>query len=103
MIDRWVAANAIENHPSAWDLVDYETEWVGYTIGQLKELARLAGFGIEIEGIELRTVLDSDIARDTYKETWVKKTHSLDEVYLDLIFDYLQEAGLHPENHVKIT
>lgn len=103
VIERWLNSKAIENAPSGWDIVQYNDEWNIYTIGKVKELGRVAGFRIEIEGIDLNALLSSNTAIEMFEDEWIKKTKDLDEVYLGLVLDYISSLGLQPEDFIKIT
>ena len=103
VIDRWLGAKAIENEPSGWDLLVHDDEWRDYTFGKVKELARLAGFRVEIEGIDLKKLLSSDVVTKMFEDEWIKKIHDIEEVYMDLVLDYIETLGSKPENYIKIT
>jgi hypothetical protein len=103
VVDRWLTAKAIENKPCGWDLMAYEEEWGIYRIGELKELARMAGFGLEVEGIDLQKLLADDVVTEMFEDEWIDKIKDIDEVYLDIVLDYVDTLGLQPSQFIKIT
>lgn len=100
IVDRWVTSGFVENKPSGWDLIQHEAEWLMYTIGHLKQLARCAGFGLEVQGVDVRAVAASHAATDMYEAEWLAGLQSIDDIYLDLFLEYLAESGQTPEDHL---
>lgn len=100
VVAAWVAAGAVENEPSGWDLLWHGDEWGMYTLGQVRRLAELAGVGLEVPAIDLGQLLHSCVVTDTMEETWISGVKNLEDVYVDLIHEYMkttqQSAPLPP-------
>ena len=88
VVEVWMAAGAVENMPSGWDLLMHEDEWGTYTLGQVRRLAGLAGIGLEVPALDLGRLLHSSAVTDTMEEGWISGVQSLDDVYVDLILDF---------------
>jgi hypothetical protein len=92
VVAAWVAAGAVENEPSGWDLLWHADEWGMYTLGQVRRLAELAGIDLEVSAIDLERLLHSDVVTDTMEETWISGVKNLGDVYVDLILEYMKTA-----------
>jgi hypothetical protein len=103
VINRWLRAKAIEDEPSGWDLTSDDDVWGMYTLGQVKGLAQIAGFRVEVEGIDLKRLLSSHVVTEMVEDEWIKKIKNLDEVYMDLVLAYIKTLGSRPEDYIKIT
>lgn len=103
LAERWVQAGALPNEASGWDLFTDDREWGIYPVGQVKAIARIAGIRIEIVDIDLKTLLNADFMRETFEHAWLDSVASLDEVYMEDIFDYIETRDLNAENHIRIT
>ena len=103
IIDRWLAAQIFEDESNGWDLVESDDEWGIYTVGEVKKLGQIAGLSIEFTGIDLPTLLSSTVVTDLFDETWIRKIQTLDDVYMDLVLDYLEHRGWKPEAYIQIT
>jgi len=90
VVAAWVAAGAVENEPSGWDLLWHEDEWDMYTLGQVRRLAELAGVGLEVPAIDLGRLLHSGVVTDTMEEAWISGVISLGDVYVGLILEYIK-------------
>ncbi len=88
-----MAAGAIENAPSGWDLLMLEDEWGIYTLGEIRRLAEIAGVPLKLPAIILADLLRSSVVADTMEQDWISSVRSLDEVYLDLILEFKQEQS----------
>ncbi len=103
VIDRWLAAKVIDDEESGWDLVESNDEWGIYTVREVRELGRIAGFCIEIKGIDLKALLASSVITEIFDDEWIIAVKSLDEVYVDLVLDYIENCGLRGEDCVKVN
>ena len=102
-IDRWLAAKAIADESSGWDLVVSDDEWGIYTVGEIKELGRIAGLRIDVVGIDLAALLSSDVVTELFDDEWIAKIKELDQVYVDLLLDYIESLGLRPEACIRVS
>jgi len=89
VVKTWIAAEAIANKPSGWDLLEYEDEWEDYTVGQIRRLAELAGVEFRLPPIDLPTLMASDTVVETMEEEWISQVKCLEEVYLGLVKEFL--------------
>ena len=103
VINRWLGAKLIENAPCGWDLIWHDDEWRIYTLGRVKELARIAGFGLKVEGIGLQELLKDDVVTEAFEDEWIERIENLDEVYMDIVLDYVDTLGSQPDQFIKIT
>ncbi len=103
IIDQWLSAKLIENEASGRDLISYESEWRMYTLGQVKQLAQVAGFDLHVSHIDLNSILNSQRMKDEYENEWINKVKIIDELYMDIILDYIEDIKANPENHIKIA
>ena len=103
IVDRWLAAKLIDDEERGWELFESEDEWGIYTLGEVKKLAHLAGFTLEVTGIELDAMLASRVVTDLFDDAWIGKIHDLDDVYMDLVVDYIAAQGMSLEACVAVT
>ena len=103
VIDRWLAAKGIEEESSGWDLVESEDEWGIYTVGEVKELGRLAGLTIVFRGLDLKILLASSVVTDLFDDEWIGKIKTLDDVYMDLVLDFIEYCELRAEDCIQVT
>lgn len=90
VVAAWIAAAAVENDPSGWDLLCHEDEWGMYTLGQVRRLAELARVSLEVPAIDLGRLLRSGVVTDTMEYAWISGVKSLGDVYVDLILKYMK-------------
>ena len=102
VIDGWLNAKLIANESNGRDLVELKDEWGIYSVGEVKKLGELAGLRIEFAGIDLQQLLSSTVVTDLFDDVWIRKIKSLDDVYMDLVLDYIKACGLQPEACIKI-
>ena len=103
IVDRWLEAKLIDDEERGWELFESEDEWGIYTLGEVKKLAHLAGFTLEVTGIELDAMLASRVVTDLFDDAWIDKIHDLDDVYMDLVVDYIAAQGMSLEACVAVT
>ena len=72
--------------------------WETYPLGKVKELMRIAGFRVEIEGIDLKELLSSRVASEMLEEEEIKKIENLDEVSVDFLRAYISTLGARPDD-----
>ena len=103
IINQWLEADAIENIESAMYLVGYDTEWKMYTLGQSKNLAQIAGFDIQVDGINLEEILHSKIVLDEYETDWINKIKNQEELYIDIFLGYIDSINGKSNDYIKIV
>ncbi len=103
VIDRWLSAKVIEDEESGWELVESNDEWGIYTVGEVKKLGQVAGLPIEFAGIDLHTLLSSSVVTDLFDDAWIGKIKDLDDVYVDLVLDFIEYCELRPEDCIRVT
>jgi hypothetical protein len=103
VIDRWLAAKVIDDEESGWDLVESDDEWGIYTVREVVELGHIAGIKITFSGIELSALLTSHVITEIFDDEWISKISGLEDVYVDLVLDYIESCGLHGGDCIKIV
>ena len=68
----------------------HESEWGIYTVGQVQRLADLAGAELQLPAVELPALLASQAVVETMEEKWILGVKSINEVYVDLIKEFLE-------------
>jgi len=100
-INSWVK-NGLINKASGWDLVQIDDEWGIYPLEKIKKLAKYAGIEIRAVNIDLEMLLSSEIVIATFESKWIESIQNVEEVYVDVILDYLEEVGANIEAHIEI-
>ena len=103
IVDRWLAAKLIDDEERGWELFESEDEWGIYTLGEVKKLAHMAGFTLDVSGLDLGAMLASRVVTDLFDDDWIGKILDLDDVYMDLVVDYIAFQGLQLGDCVHIT
>ena len=66
-------------------------------------MGRIAGLTIALEGINLKILLSSSVVMDLFDAEWIQKIKSIDDVYMDLVIDFIAYCELRAEDCIKVT
>ena len=102
VIDRWLRAGIIADASNGRELVESNDEWGIYSVGEVIALGQVAGLSISVTGIDLGQLLASRIVTDLFDDAWIRKIRTLDDVYMDLVIDYIAIRGWKQDDCIQV-